>query len=275
MSCGPGSGRAARRSINGFFPLTVSLNTWLNLIFCVKSSEPFETSHVITTPGSSLPAVVESPRRAGRGEAPITKRVDVWTANPNPVHPFSTASVTKAGWSVQINRPDFDGNPPVALRETQELFILPLRFMSDISNWWLRLVWWSLEILAWKLSRRMGLDVLWAVESSGLRRQHQRRRKTARSENRMTMERIPAVKWAHRSISEIKEILRQRERDGRGRTCEEGVVDLDPFKNVGRSKVLYKNNMKLFWEKVKFRKFHEFLFKNCKNDVDLHKIEFS
>lgn len=32
----------------------------------------------------------------------------------------------------------------------------------------------------------------------------------------MTMERIPAVKWAHRSISEIKEILRQREREMEG-----------------------------------------------------------
>lgn len=101
----------------------------------MKSTEPFEISHVITTPGSSLPAVVQSPRRAGRGEAPLTKGVDSWTVNPNLVHPFSNASVTKAGWSVQMNRRDFDGNPPVAPRETEELFILPIRFMSDTSSW--------------------------------------------------------------------------------------------------------------------------------------------
>lgn len=54
-----------------------------------------------------------------------------------------------------------------------------------------------------------------------------------------------------------------------------GVVDLDPFKNVGRSKVLYKNNMKLSEKKSSLENFDEFLFKSCKIDVDLHKVAFS
>jgi hypothetical protein len=67
----------------------------------------------------------------------------------------------------------------------------------------MRLVWWSFEILAWKLSLRMGLAALRVVVISR-RRQHQRRRKTTRREESTTTETIPAVKWAQRSISVIE-----------------------------------------------------------------------